>query len=78
MMEARTDRYSWRMVEAGRPLERFDGAARQPGDGEVLIQVAGCGVCHTDLGFLDGSVRTRADLPLVLGHEISGRVLEAG
>ena len=78
MMEARTDRYSWQMVEAGRPLERFDGAARQPGDGEVLIQVAGCGVCHTDLGFLDGSVRTRADLPLVLGHEISGRVLEAG
>jgi 6-hydroxycyclohex-1-ene-1-carbonyl-CoA dehydrogenase len=56
----------------------FPGAARAPEAGEVLIEVAGCGVCHTDLGFFDGAVKTRADLPLVLGHEISGRVLEAG
>ncbi len=73
-----TNRYSWRFVEAGRPLERFEGAGRAPGADEVLIEVAGCGVCHTDLGFLDGSVKTRAPLPLVLGHEISGRVVEAG
>ncbi len=72
------DRYSWRLVVPGQPLERFDGAGREPGAGEVLIAVAGCGVCHTDLGFFDGAVKTRADLPLVLGHEISGRVLEAG
>lgn len=78
MMEPRTDRYSWRMVEPGRPLQRFEGAARPPQAGEVLIEVAGCGVCHTDLGFLDGNVKTRAALPLVLGHEISGRVVEAG
>ena len=71
-------RYSWRMVEAGQPLEWFAGAARTPAAGEVLIEVAGCGVCHTDLGFLDGQVKTRAELPLVLGHEISGRVVEAG
>jgi 6-hydroxycyclohex-1-ene-1-carbonyl-CoA dehydrogenase len=73
-----SDRYSWRLVVPGQPLERFDGAGREPGAGEVLIAVAGCGVCHTDLGFFDGAVKTRADLPLVLGHEISGRVLEAG
>jgi len=78
MKEPRTDRYSWRLVEPGRSLQRFDGAARKPQAGEVLIEVAGCGVCHTDLGFLDGDVETRAELPLVLGHEISGRVLEAG
>jgi len=78
MTEAATDRYSWRLVEPGRPLERFEGAGRTPGAGEVLIEVAGCGVCHTDLGFIDGSVKTRGDLPVVLGHEISGRVLEAG
>ena len=77
-MEVSNDRFSWRMVEAGLPPERFDGAARKPGAGEVLIRVAGCGVCHTDLGFLDGLVRTRSDLPLVLGHEISGQVIEAG
>jgi len=66
------------MVEPGQPLQWFAGAARTPAAGEVLIEVAGCGVCHTDLGFLDGQVKTRAELPLVLGHEISGRVVEAG
>jgi 6-hydroxycyclohex-1-ene-1-carbonyl-CoA dehydrogenase len=73
-----TNRYSWRMVAPGQPLERAAGAARPPGPDEVLIEIAGCGVCHTDLGFLDGDVKTVAPLPLVLGHEISGHVLEAG
>ncbi len=77
-MEQRIDRYSWRLVEPGRPLERVEEAGRPPEAGEVLIEVAGCGLCHTDLGFLDGTVKTRAQLPLVLGHEISGRVIEAG
>lgn len=73
-----TDRYSWRFVEPGKPLERAEGAGREPAAAEVLIEVAGCGVCHTDLGFLDGSVKTRSPLPLVLGHEISGRVVATG
>ena len=66
------------MVEPGQPLERAEGAARTPRPDEVLVQIAGCGVCHTDLGFLDGDVKTVAPLPLVLGHEISGHVIEAG
>ncbi len=78
MREPNADRYSWRMVAPGKPLKRAEGAARPPGPGEVLIEVAGCGVCHTDIGFLDGTVRTAAQLPLVLGHEISGRVVETG
>ena len=73
-----TERYSWRLVEPCQPLQRFTDAARAPGAGEVVVAVAGCGLCHTDLGYIDGSVRPRADLPLVLGHEISGRVVEAG
>jgi len=77
-MEARSDRYAWRMVEPGQPLEWSEGASRAPAAGEVLIQIAGCGVCHTDIGFLDGDVKTVAALPLVLGHEISGSVVEAG
>jgi 6-hydroxycyclohex-1-ene-1-carbonyl-CoA dehydrogenase len=56
-------------------LETRDAAA---GRGEVLVRVAGCGVCHTDLGFFDGDVPTRHPLPLTLGHEISGTVVEAG
>lgn len=56
-------------------LERWDAA---PGHGEVLVQVAGCGVCHTDLGFFYDGVPTRHPFPLVLGHEVSGTVIEAG
>jgi 6-hydroxycyclohex-1-ene-1-carbonyl-CoA dehydrogenase len=50
----------------------------EPGAGDVVVEVAGCGLCHTDVGFASGSVPTRHPLPLVLGHEISGRVVDAG
>ncbi len=56
-------------------LEQRDEA---PGAGEVLIRVVGCGVCHTDLGFVYDKVPTRHELPLTLGHEISGVVVETG
>ncbi len=46
--------------------------------GDVLIEIAGCGVCHTDIGFAYDGVPTRHPLPLILGHEISGRVVVAG
>ncbi|MCP4853522.1 MAG: 6-hydroxycyclohex-1-ene-1-carbonyl-CoA dehydrogenase [Fuerstiella sp.] len=46
--------------------------------GEVLVEVSGCGVCHTDLGFYYDGVPTRHPFPLTLGHEVSGRVVEAG
>ena len=49
-----------------------------PEDGEVIVEVAGCGVCHTDLGFVYDGVPTRHELPLTLGHEISGVVVQAG
>jgi 6-hydroxycyclohex-1-ene-1-carbonyl-CoA dehydrogenase len=59
-------------------LGAFEGMAPMPGPGNVLVKVAGCGVCHTDLGFLYGGVPTRKPLPLVLGHEVSGVVVEGG
>jgi 6-hydroxycyclohex-1-ene-1-carbonyl-CoA dehydrogenase len=40
--------------------------------------VAGCGVCHTDLGYFYDGVRTNHALPLALGHEVSGRVVACG
>jgi propanol-preferring alcohol dehydrogenase len=49
----------------------------EPGPGELLIQVAACGVCRTDLHVADGEL-TDPKLPLVLGHEIVGRVVAAG
>jgi 6-hydroxycyclohex-1-ene-1-carbonyl-CoA dehydrogenase len=48
----------------------------EAGDDDALVEIAGCGVCHTDLSFWHYGVPTRHDLPLVLGHEISGTVLE--
>jgi len=42
---------------------------------EVLVQVAGCGVCHTDLGYFYDGVPTVSPPPLILGHEIAGTVV---
>ncbi len=44
----------------------------------VIIDVVGCGVCHTDIGFAFEGIPTRHALPLILGHEIAGRVVRAG
>ncbi len=43
--------------------------------GEVLVEIAGCGVCHTDLGYFYDGVPTVTKPPLTLGHEISGTVI---
>ncbi|HIC85534.1 MAG TPA: 6-hydroxycyclohex-1-ene-1-carbonyl-CoA dehydrogenase [Desulfobacterales bacterium] len=43
--------------------------------GEVLVEVAGCGICHTDLGYFYDGVPTVSKPPLTLGHEISGTVV---
>ena len=69
---------SWQMVATQKPLERVEAPMPEPGPGEVRLRVAGCGVCHTDLGFYYDGVRTKSPLPLTLGHEISGVVEAAG
>jgi len=43
--------------------------------GEALVKIAGCGVCHTDLGYFYDGVSTVTKPPLTLGHEISGTVV---
>jgi len=73
-----TTGFGWVMTAPGEPMERRSTAVVRPGPGEALVRVAGCGVCHTDLGFLYDGVKPRAALPLVLGHEISGEVVAAG
>jgi 6-hydroxycyclohex-1-ene-1-carbonyl-CoA dehydrogenase len=67
-----------RLVAAGAPLELVELPDPEPGPDEVVVRVAGCGVCHTDIGFWKDGVATRAPLPLTLGHEISGTVVAAG
>ncbi|HEY5633667.1 MAG TPA: 6-hydroxycyclohex-1-ene-1-carbonyl-CoA dehydrogenase [Burkholderiaceae bacterium] len=70
--------YRWMMTEPGAPLVRETFDPFPPAAGEVVVEVAGCGVCHTDLGYYFDGVRTNHALPLALGHEISGRVVAAG
>src|SRR5579883_830974 len=67
----------WRMTAPGR-LERFEKRMEPAPAGKAWVEVAGCGVCHTDISYLYGGVPTKHPLPLVLGHEISGVVVETG
>lgn len=47
-----------------------------PGPGELLVEVAACGVCHSDLHLLDGDMPIPR--PTTLGHEVAGTVVETG
>ncbi|MEK6609546.1 MAG: zinc-binding dehydrogenase [Gemmatimonadota bacterium] len=62
----------------GRPLEITELPDPTPGRGEVLVRVAACGLCHTDLHYLDHGVKTFKTPPLVLGHEAAGTVAALG
>jgi 6-hydroxycyclohex-1-ene-1-carbonyl-CoA dehydrogenase len=66
------------MVAPDQPLERVESPIPEPKAGEVLLKVSGCGVCHTDLGYLYDGVPLNSALPLTLGHEISGIVQATG
>ncbi|HZW36429.1 MAG TPA: 6-hydroxycyclohex-1-ene-1-carbonyl-CoA dehydrogenase [Candidatus Deferrimicrobiaceae bacterium] len=70
--------HRWLMNAVGEPMTKSGFDPFPPSDGEVVVEVAGCGVCHTDLGFYYNGVRVNHGLPLALGHEISGRVVAAG
>jgi 6-hydroxycyclohex-1-ene-1-carbonyl-CoA dehydrogenase len=61
-----------------RPLVARELVLPAPGPGEAIVVVLACGLCHTDLGFADGSVRPGKTLPLVLGHEVVGTVTRVG
>lgn len=59
-----------------RPLEIADVELAPPGPGEVLVRIRAAGLCHSDLSVIDGN-RPRP-LPMVLGHEGAGEVVELG
>jgi propanol-preferring alcohol dehydrogenase len=63
---------------AHQPLTLEEIPTPVPRPGEILVKVAGCGVCHTDLHYLDHDVPTFKKPPMVLGHEVSGTVAALG
>ncbi|HKV91763.1 MAG TPA: zinc-dependent alcohol dehydrogenase [Candidatus Angelobacter sp.] len=67
--------------ELKKPLAIEDVERPTPGENEVLIQIEACGVCHSDLSIIDGEWKQFGGItkiPLVPGHEVAGRVAEAG
>ena len=61
-------------VRSGK-LEKTTIPMPEPGPDEAIVKVAGCGVCHTDLGYYFDGVPTVTKPPLTLGHEISGTIV---
>ena len=62
---------------AGQPLRLADVDAPRPAPDQLLIKVRACGVCRTDLHIAEGDL-VPPKVPLVLGHEIVGEVIESG
>ena len=67
--------YSWQMTELNADFKLVESSLPEVNNTEALVKIAGCGVCHTDLSFWHYGVKTKKELPLTLGHEISGKVI---
>jgi alcohol dehydrogenase, propanol-preferring len=63
--------------EVGSPLRLEEVRIPSPGPGEVLLRVAACGICRTDLHIIDGEL-SEPKLPLIPGHQVVGRVVGLG
>lgn len=73
---------AFRIVEWGRPPEVVEVPTPQPGPGQVLVRVAGCGLCHTDVTLpqIPAAVGERLGwrMPFTLGHEVAGWIAGLG
>ncbi len=65
------------LEKIGRPLQLKHVPIPEPGEGQLLIEVVACAVCRTDLHVSQGDL-PHPKLPLILGHQIVGKVVEVG
>jgi propanol-preferring alcohol dehydrogenase len=65
------------LTKQGQPLSESELDRPSPGRGQVAVEVGACGVCRTDLHVVDGDLH-EPKLPLIPGHQVVGRVIEAG
>lgn len=63
--------------KSGQPLNLVHQADPKPGPYQLLLKITACGVCRTDLHIIDNEL-TKPKLPIIIGHEIVGTVLEIG
>jgi len=64
----------WQMTGLNEEFTLVESTVADIGSDQALVKIAGCGVCHTDISFWHHGVRTKKEMPLTLGHEISGVV----
>lgn len=70
---------AWLFKEVGKPLELIERDDPQPGPGQVVVDVKAAGLCHSDVGFLDGTLTWMLPgLPMILGHEVAGEICSVG
>jgi len=70
---------AWQLIGAGQPLQLIECDDPQPGPGEVVVDVRAAGLCHSDVGFLDGTLTPLLPkLPIIPGHEVAGVVAAVG
>lgn len=70
---------AWQFTGAGEPLQLVELPAPTPGSGQVVVDVRAAGLCHSDVGFVDGHIAWMLEqMPIVLGHEVAGVVSALG
>ncbi|MFI7530220.1 zinc-binding dehydrogenase [Nocardia salmonicida] len=70
---------AWQLTGVNEPLQLIHRDDPIPGPGQVVIDVRAAGICHSDVGFLDGTLTGMLPrLPMILGHEVAGVVATIG
>jgi propanol-preferring alcohol dehydrogenase len=70
---------AWLFTGVSEPLQRIERADPHPGPGQVVVDVKAAGLCHSDCGFMDGTLTWMLPgLPMILGHEVAGTIAEVG
>jgi propanol-preferring alcohol dehydrogenase len=71
--------HAWMFNGPGQPLELLDVPDPEPGAGEAVVEVRAAGLCHTDVGFMEGTLEgVLGFTPIILGHEVAGVVAAVG
>lgn len=69
---------AWMFDAVGQPLRRADVDRPKAEAGQLVVQVRAAGLCHSDVGAMAGLVPVMTELPMILGHEVAGTVVEVG
>jgi propanol-preferring alcohol dehydrogenase len=70
---------AWLFTAPHEPLQRIERPDPRPGPGQVVIDVKAAGLCHSDVGFMEGALTGYlGQVPIILGHEVAGVISEIG